>query len=218
MENNEDNYLMISGIQHYEFCKRQWALIHIEQQWFENVKTVEGSNLHNKADNPHIREKRNDKIIVRSMAVKSTSLEITGVCDVVEFIQNSNGVWLDKEEDYYQVCPVEYKRGRPKQDHADILQMAAQAVCLEEMFLTTIEKGYIFYGEKKERLEVLLSDDIRNELRKTVQDMHQMYKKRLTPKVKTGKHCKSCSLQSICLPDMLNKSSVKSYIERKIAE
>lgn len=218
MENSEDDYLMISGIQHFKFCRRQWALIHIEQQWKENVKTVEGDHMHEKADDSLIREKRSDKLIVRGMPVRSHQLRITGVCDVVEFISDPEGVWLEEEKDRYKVYPVEYKRGKPKKDDADLLQMAAQAICLEEMLLTNIESGYIFYGETRRRLDVPISESLRKEVSQNVNEMHHLYNRRLTPKVKTGPHCKSCSLQDLCLPDLLNKSSVNSYIERNIFE
>ncbi len=112
--NEEDNYLMLSGIQHFQFCKRQWALIHIEQQWEENVRTIEGQHLHRKADDTTIREKRGDKLIVRAMPIKSNELRITGICDVVEFIKDERGVEVIGLEGKYLPYPIEYKRGKPK--------------------------------------------------------------------------------------------------------
>jgi CRISPR-associated exonuclease Cas4 len=98
MVNNEDDYLMLSGIQHFQFCKRQWALIHIEQQWEENVRTIEGQYIHTKVDEPFIREKRGNKLIVRALPIKSNKLKISGICDVVEFIKDSNGVEVPELE------------------------------------------------------------------------------------------------------------------------
>ena len=95
---DEDDFLLLSGIQHFVFCKRQWALIHIEQQWDENELTIEGQNLHKKADEPFIREKRKEKLIIRGMPVKSYSLGTSGICDVVEFIQNEKGVSIHESE------------------------------------------------------------------------------------------------------------------------
>lgn len=141
----EDHFLLLSGIQHFLFCKRQWALIHIEQQWEENVLTVEGNHLHEKADQPFLREKRGNKLIVRAMPIKSRSLKITGVCDVVEFVSDNNGVEINGMEGKYTPYPVEYKRGKPKKNDSDILQLTAQAMCLEEMLLCEIDKGYMFY-------------------------------------------------------------------------
>ncbi|WP_246516478.1 CRISPR-associated protein Cas4 [Salicibibacter cibarius] len=215
---NEIDYLMLSGIQHFQFCKRQWALIHIEQQWEENVKTIEGQHLHQKADEPFIREKRGNKLIVRAMPVKSEDLKINGVCDVVEFVQDPSGVEIAGEQGMYKSYPVEYKRGKPKKDYEDILQLAAQAMCLEEMLLCDIHQGYLFYNEIKHRVEVPLTSEIKDEVRSIVEEMHHYYRKKHTPKVKTGSFCKSCSLQNVCLPRLMNKRSVKSYIEGKIKE
>lgn len=216
--NDEDSYLMLSGIQHFQFCKRQWALIHIEQQWVENVRTIEGQYLHQKADQPFIREKRGEKLIVRAMPIKSNELKITGVCDVVEFIQDSNGVEIEGAEGKYKAFPIEYKRGKPKMDDADILQLTAQAMCLEEMLLCEIDKGYMFYNEIKRRVEVSLTADLKNKVRVIVAEMQDYYYRRHTPKVKTGAFCKNCSLQHICLPELMKKRSVKSYIEGRIFE
>ncbi|MEN1968638.1 CRISPR-associated protein Cas4 [Lentibacillus sp. N15] len=215
---DEDYYLMLSGIQHFQFCRRQWALIHVEQQWEENVKTVQGQHLHEKADQPFIREKRGSKLIVRAMPVLSNELKISGICDVVEFNKDANGVEINGESGKYTAYPVEYKRGKPKKDDADILQLTAQAICLEEMLLCEINTGYMYYNEIKHRIEVPLTKDSKDRVRNIVKEMHQYYQKRHTPKVKTGPFCKSCSLQHICLPKLMNKRTVKSYIEGKIVE
>lgn len=216
--NDEDGYLMLSGIQHFQFCRRQWALIHIEQQWEENVRTVEGQYLHRKADQPFIREKRVNKLIIRSMPVKSRELGITGVCDVVEFVEDPSGIEIFGEKGKYAVFPVEYKRGKPKKGEEDLLQLTAQAMCLEEMLLWKIEKGYLFYNEIKHREEVQINEDLKKTVKKIVSEMQDYYRREHTPKVKPGNFCKSCSLQNICLPELMKKRSVKSYIEGKLAE
>ncbi|NBJ69471.1 MULTISPECIES: CRISPR-associated protein Cas4 [Clostridia] len=218
MANKEEDFLMLSGIQHFEFCRRQWALIHIEQQWEENVKTIEGHYLHRKADEPMIREKRGNKLIIRALPVKSKILKINGICDVVEFIQDESGIVIHGEEGNYLPFPVEYKRGRPKRDDADVLQLTAQAICLEEMLLCQIEKGFMYYHEIKHRVEVPFTDYLRQKVKDITDEMQDYYQRRHTPKVKTGSFCKSCSLQHICLPKLMNKRSVKSYIEGKINE
>ncbi|KGA98991.1 CRISPR-associated protein Cas4 [Alkalihalobacillus alcalophilus ATCC 27647 = CGMCC 1.3604] len=214
--NEEDNYLMLSGIQHFQFCKRQWALIHIEQQWEENVKTVEGQHLHKRADDHTIREKRGDKLVVRAMPIQSRELKITGVCDVVEFRSDAKGVEINGVSGTYLPYPVEYKRGKKKQGEEDLLQLVAQAICLEEMLLCEVEYGYLFYNETKQRIKVSITEELKEKVRQTTHEMYQYYKRRHTPKVKTGTFCKSCSLQHICLPKLMNKQSVKSYIEGKI--
>lgn len=216
--NDEDEYLMLSGIQHFQFCKRQWALIHIEQQWEENVKTIEGQHLHRNADNPFTREKRGEKLIVRAMPVKSNELRITGVCDVVEFIKDNNGIAIFGEEGRFMVYPVEYKRGKPKKDDSDILQLTAQAICLEEMFACEITLGFLYYNEIRHRVEIPLTNEHKGKVRLIVTEMQDYYKRKHTPKVKTGKFCKSCSLQNVCLPNLMSKRSVKSYIDGMINE
>ncbi|PEK59716.1 CRISPR-associated protein Cas4 [Bacillus pseudomycoides] len=216
--NEEDSYLMLSGIQHFQFCKRQWALIHIEQQWEENVRTIEGQHLHQKADQPFIRDKRGNKLTVRAMPIKSNVLKITGICDVVEFIKDSSGIEIAGAEGKYFAYPIEYKRGKPKMNDSDILQLTAQAMCLEEMLLCEINTGYIFYNEIKHRVEVPLTANDKSKVRSIVTEMYDYYKRKHTPKVKTGSFCKNCSLQNICLPKLMNKRSVKSYIEGKIHE
>lgn len=219
MDNVEENdYLLLSGIQHFIFCKRQWALIHIEQQWEENVRTIEGQHLHEKADQPFIREKRGDKLIVRAMPVKSHELKITGICDVVEFVENPNGVTVGGSEEKYIAYPIEYKRGKPKVNDADVLQLTAQAMCLEEMLLCEINYGYMFYNEIKHRVEVPITAEMKEKVRVVVSEMQDYYLRKYTPKVKTGKYCNSCSLQNICVPNLMSKRSVKSYIEGKINE
>lgn len=215
---DQAEYLMLSGIQHFQFCKRQWALIHIEQQWEENVRTVEGQHLHRKADKPFIREKRGEKVIVRSMPVMSNDLKITGICDVVEFVKDENGVEITGAEGKYAAYPIEYKRGKPKINDADVLQLTAQALCIEEMLLCEINMGYLYYNEIKHRVEVPLTKADKNKVRSITEEMHDYYKRRHTPKVKTGSFCKNCSLQNICLPNLMNKRSVKSYIEGKLNE
>ncbi|MCK0471732.1 CRISPR-associated protein Cas4 [Halalkalibacter sp. APA_J-10(15)] len=216
--NEEDRYLMLSGLQHFQFCKRQWALIHIEQQWEENVKTIEGQHLHKKADQPFIKEKRGSKLTVRAMPIQSKELRINGICDVVEFIEDANGVHLNGVKGTFMAYPVEYKRGKPKKGDEDIIQLAAQAICLEEMLLCQITKGYLFYNEIKHRVEVPITDELREKVKQMANEMHHYYDNCYTPKVKTGPFCKSCSLQHICLPKLMNKRSVKSYIEGRLSE
>jgi CRISPR-associated exonuclease Cas4 len=210
---------MLSGIQHFQFCKRQWALIHIEQQWEENVRTVEGEQLHQKADQPFIKEKRGDKIIVRAMPIKSNELRITGVCDVVEFVKDSRkGVEIMGWEGKYIAIPVEYKRGKPKLHDSDELQLIAQAICLEEMLLCQVKVGYLYYHEIRHRVEIPITDEKKNRVRTITAEMLDYYSRRHTPKVKTGSFCNNCSLRNICLPTLMNKRSVKSYIEGRIYE
>ncbi|CAG9623046.1 CRISPR-associated protein Cas4 [Sutcliffiella rhizosphaerae] len=215
---DELDYLMLSGIQHFEFCKRQWALIHVEQQWEENVKTVEGQHVHRTADRPFVREKRHSKLVVRAMPIQSRSMGVTGICDVVEFIEHDSGIELHGAEGRYIPVPIEYKRGKPKKGDEDLLQLTAQAICLEEMLVCEIKSGYFYYDEIKHREEVIFTQSLREKVRNVFEEMHQYYDRRYTPKVKTGKFCNNCSLQHICLPRLMTKESVASYLERKLNE
>src|SRR5699024_6255258 len=156
----------------FQFCERQWALIHIEQEWEENVLTVEGNYLHEKADNPFIREKRKDIIYVRSLPVHSSKLGITGICDVVEFHQDDKGVYLPKEDGIYLPRPIEYKRGKPKKNDADILQLVAQAMCLEEMLVCHIPIGELYYHENRRRVMVEITVELRDKVKSIVESMH----------------------------------------------
>ena len=129
----EEDFLQLSGLQHFAFCRRQWALIHIEQQWRENLRTVEGDLLHRRAHDEQARERRGDILILRGLSVASAALGISGKCDVVEFRADPGGISLRGEEGLWVPFPVEYKRGSPKPHRADELQLCAQAMCLEKM-------------------------------------------------------------------------------------
>ena len=218
MEYAEDDYLMISGIQHFKFCRRQWALIHVEQQWAENVHTVTGELMHKKAHDPYLTEKRKDTIIVRALPVSSRELGISGECDVVEFHKCEDGIQLHGHRGLYYVFPVEYKKGKPKLTEEDKLQVVAQALCLEEMFSTRAAQGAIFYGETRRREQIEITEELREEVIHMLAEMHQYYARKYTPKVKPSKVCNACSLKDICLPKLNKTVSVKTYIEQRLEE
>lgn len=216
MEYKEEDFLLLSGIQHYIFCKRQWALIHIEQQWQENLRTIEGAILHEKTHDDSIKEKRGDLIISRGMGVFSPSMGVVGSCDVVEFYKNPDGVSIFGRTGTYKVIPVEYKRGKPKEIESDTMQLCAQAMCLEEMLLCKIPKAFLFYGEIKRRQEIVLDEILRKSVIAMVKEMHELFDKRYTPKVKPSKSCKACSLVDICMPKLCKNPSVCSYIKNSL--
>ena len=197
MRYSEDEYLMLSGIQHFCFCRRQWALIHLEQQWAENVRTVDGEIFHKNAHDKERHETRGNQIIVRGMPVSSATLGISGECDVVEFHRSETGVSIHGKVGTYDIIPIEYKRGEAKKEDCDRLQLAAQAMCLEEMFSTTVSEGAIFYGETRRREVVAITEELKNEVCQIFEEMHQYYDRRYTPKVKYSKACASCSLKEI---------------------
>ena len=217
-EYREDDFLMISGIQHFKFCRRQWALIHIEQQWAENAHTVMGELMHKKAHDPYVVEKRKDVLVTRALPVSSKSMGVSGECDVVEFHKQEDGVKLHGHRGYYSIFPVEYKKGKPKTTEEDILQLTAQAMCLEEMFSTEILSGAIFYGETKKREKVDITGERKEQVKELFLEMHQYYDRRYTPKVKWSKSCNGCSLKDICLPKLGKTISVKTYLDNALAE
>lgn len=214
----EDEYISLSGIQHFAFCRRQWALIHIEQQWEENLRTVEGNLLHKNAHDASFSEKRGDILISRGLPVHSRILGISGECDIVEFHRrDEDGVVLFGKEGKYIPVPIEYKHGEPKED-IDTLQLMAQAICLEEMLCCEVKSGYIYYEEIRHRVKVAFHDELRDKTKRLFDEMHQMYQRRCTPKVKRTKACNACSLKELCLPVLNKNKSVKEYIFSKIEE
>lgn len=218
MEYKEDEYLMLSGIQHFKFCRRQWALIHIEQQWDENVHTAIGELMHKKVHDPYLKEKRRDMLVVRALPVSSKTLGVSGECDAVEFHKCEDGISLFGHKGLYSVFPIEYKKGKPKESSEDRLQLTAQAMCLEEMFSTDISEGALFYGESRRREPVIFTDELRTEVTEMFNEMHQYYSRGYTPKVKKSKACNSCSLKEICLPKLEKSTSVSNYVSRALEE
>lgn len=216
MRYSEDDYLLLSGIQHFVFCRRQWALIHIEQQWAENLRTVSGDIMHRNVHDSAFNETRGDIITARAMAVSSAELGISGECDVVEFRKCRNGITLFGRDGEYSVTPIEYKRGAPKEDECDIMQLTAQAMCLEEMLCCKITHGFLFYGETRHRFEVEFTDDLRARTVAVISEMHKLYRDKYTPKVKRTKSCNACSLKNICLPSICSKLSADGYISEML--
>lgn len=193
-------------------------MIHIEQQWAENVHTVVGELMHKKVHDPYLTEKRRDTIIARSLPVSSKSLGISGECDVVEFHKCEDGIKLHGHRGFYSIYPIEYKKGKPKVTDEDKLQLAAQALCLEEMFSAKVPEGAIFYGETRRREVVEITDKLREEVAQMFREMQKYYERRYTPKVKYSKSCNACSLKEICLPKLGKSVSVKMYISQMLQE
>lgn len=218
MEYSEEDFLAISGIQHYCFCPRQWALIHIEQLWSENRLTAEGEVLHERAHDPLADEKRGDKVITHAMPVLSARLGVRGVCDVVEFTRNEEGVSIVGREDKWLPAPVEYKHGDGKAQQADALQLCVQAMCLEDMLCCRIEEGFLFYGQTRRRTCVPLTQELRAQVQEILAEMHRLYSRAYTPRVKRRPGCKSCSLSELCLPGLERTRAASAYIESTLRE
>jgi CRISPR-associated exonuclease Cas4 len=218
MSYEEEDYLQLSGLQHFCFCRRQWALIHIENLWQENLLTAEGKVLHERAHDETFKEKRGSLMIVRGVRISSSTLGVSGQCDVLEYRADQQGITLPGIEGRWQPYPVEYKRGKPKDNASDRLQLCGQAICLEEMLCCDIPKGAIFYGEIRRREEVAFTPEMREQVFKSLTEMHALYSKGYTPKVKPSKACNSCSLKEQCLPKLMRKRPVADYLSKSIKD
>lgn len=214
----ENEYLQLSGIQHFCFCRRQWALIHLEQQWQENLRTAQGQLDHIRCHDDSLREKRGDLLTIRGMRVVSHTLRLSGICDVVEFHVDMNGVPLQGREGLWLPFPVEYKHGTAKQNDADRLQLCAEAMALEEMLVCTVPWGALYYAADRRREMVEFTSELRQNTIRTAAEMNDCFTRGHTPKVRPGKHCNACSLKALCLPTLCRKADAKGYIRTHILE
>lgn len=206
----EDQLLPISALQHLHFCSRQCALIHLEQAWVENRFTAEGRILHERPDKGKS-ERRGQIKIERDVALRSFRLGLVGKADVVEFHLLDKKVW--------QPFPVEYKRGRPKKENCDRVQLCAQAICLEEMLQVDVDQGALFYGKTRRRQDVVFDSKLRQETEDLAAELHQLIRCEQTPKAVYSKKCDNCSFLNQCLPKQFNNQmSVKDYLTRMIEE
>ena len=177
MAYNEEDFLMLSGIEHFYFCSRQWALIHIEHLWAENFWTVDGSIMHERAHDKEFVESRGDLLVTRGMQVMSREMGVTGACDVVEFHRCADGITLSGREGLWEPYPVEYKRGKPNPSSGNALQLCGQAMCLEEMLCCQIPAGALYYGELHRREKVQFTSELRQEVRTALAEMHRLYER-----------------------------------------
>ena len=214
----EEDWLQLSGLQHFAFCRRQWALIHIENQWAENVRTVDGRLMHENAHDQSLRESRGDALIVRGLAIHSAQLGVSGQCDVVEFRRDPDGIPLRDRAGTWRAYPVEYKRGKPKEGQADELQLCAQAMCLEEMLCCAVPEGALYYGETRHRLTVRFTRELRDQVCGSLREMHELARRQHTPKVKPFKGCGACSLKDLCLPRLTRVKRVSDYLADAMEE
>lgn len=213
----DDEFLALSGIQHFAYCRRQWALIHVEQLWGDSLFTVLGDMLHERAHNESIRERRGDVLSVRGMTVRSSRLGLWGKCDVIEFRANRYGHPLFGEDGLWLPVPVEYKRGSSKTGNEDRLQLCAQAMCLEDMFACDLSEGYLYYGSTHSREHVPLTKELRAEVEVSAVEMHRLFKRGHIPHVKRGARCRACSLAELCLPKV-QEARVASYMREMLGD
>jgi len=214
----DDLLLPLSGLQHYAFCPRQWALIHLERHWDENVRTVEGRHLHEKVHSGLHSERDGDLIITRSVPLVSYQLGLYGVADLVEYHPVAEGgITLPGRDGLWRPHPVEYKRGRVKADDRDEVQLCAQAMCLEEMLGTQIESGSFFYGETRRRVRVEISERLRKRVIALANEMHEAFLRGTTPVAPAGAACDLCSLKDWCIPKLTRKKrNVHAYMKTQL--
>lgn len=213
----DDDLLMISGIQHYAYCQRQWGLIHLENQWESNIYTALGDIAHEKVDDPFIVETRGELIVSRSVPLRSYIHGCYGIADLLEYRKDDQGIPLEGREGLYKILPVEYKVGKPKEDSYDLVQLCLQGLCLEEMFGIQIDEGAMYYAKTRRRVIVKFDKSLRDKAMYTISDMHQIIRAGITPTNKYSSKCDHCSLYNVCLPKVLSKKrSVASYIHENI--
>ncbi len=217
MENDFD-YLVISGLKHFHFCKRRWALRDIECQWAENALTLDGHYLHERVHDRDFTELRGRVLYSRGMPIRSHALKVTGECDLLELIRDESGIPIRGRDGKWLLYPVEYKHGKPDERGADELQLCAQAICLEEMFVTDISKGALYYAALRRRVEVAFTEELRKNVKEDLAEMYRLYERRYTPKAKWTKACKSCSMYEICRPDLTKGLSASEYVRRTLED
>lgn len=209
----EDDLLPLSGLQHLAFCERQCALIHIEQAWEENLFTAQGRIMHDRVHEAD-HASRGDIRVEYAMPLRSLRLGLIAKADVVEFHR-----FKESSSETWRPFPVEYKRGRPKKDNVDKVQLCAQALCLEEMLEVEVPSGALFYGKTRHRQDVEFDIDLRNETEDTAKRFHVLIEAGTTPKPVYGKRCNTCSMKHLCLPKTVGKArSIDSYLMDAVTE
>ncbi|MGA9672037.1 MAG: CRISPR-associated protein Cas4 [Terracidiphilus sp.] len=215
----EEDLLPLSGLQHLAFCERRWALIHLEQQWQENLFTAEGKLLHEKAHSAEI-ESRPEVLVRRTLPLRSFRLGLSGQADIVEFLPcetEEPGVPMPRRKGLWKPYPVEYKRTRDQHGSmAYRIQLCAQALCLEEMLQVPVPAGAVFDGKAKRREVVVFDEPLRQEVENLATRMHQILQSRKTPQAVYAKKCEGCSMKPVCLPLVVESASVSGYLSRAI--
>lgn len=214
---DEEDLLPISALQHLSFCERQWGLIHLEGVWDENRLTAEGRHLHDRADIEET-EVRGDVRIARGLRLRSLRLGLSGKADVVEFYRvkeadETCGIRLEGVKGLWQPVPVEYKRGKPKLEPCDEIQICAQALCFEEMRSVPVPKGMLFYGMPRRRYEVAFDDALRQKTEALCNRLHELSNAGKTPEAEYGEKCRNCSLFNYCMPKTVGgRKKVEKYL------
>jgi CRISPR-associated exonuclease Cas4 len=215
----DEDLIPLSGLQHVQFCPRQFALIHLEGVWRENVLTAQGRVLHENAHDPFFTEKRGDTIISRSVPIVSYKLGVSGEADVIEFHKGDAGVALDGRDGLWQPVPIEYKRGKKKAGPEDEIQLCAQGMCIEEMLCANVPLGYLFYWETRTRVEVMFTAKLRAQVVRTTEKAQGILADGVLPAPDRPKtQCKRCSLMDECLPAAKTKKSAVDFVLAQLKE
>ncbi len=221
MKYDDDNMLMLSGIQHFMFCPRQWGLIHLSQEWEDNSLTTEGQLLHKRVDDPFYRQKSGDIITLRSVHIASHTLGLYGMTDAIELSpsdSSTNAIRHPRYPGFWNLLPVEYKRGKQKPDKCDEVQLAAQVMCLEEMYQIQLDYGALFYHEVRRRDLIHIDDKLRKLTQECADQMHLVFSSGQIPNPVYLPHCKRCSLYDVCLPQVENKIQASTYLKKYLYE
>jgi CRISPR-associated exonuclease Cas4 len=212
----EDELIPLSALQHLLFCERQCALIHIEQAWAENRFTAEGRIMHERVDEAG-RESRGRIRTVNGLPLRSLRLGLSGKADAVEFHREGDDASGDAS--VWRPFPVEYKRGKPKQNDCDLVQLCAQALCLEEMLCVAVPEGALYYGKPRRRLVVVFDEALREKTREAARRLHELISSGHTPQARYEKKCESCSMLSVCMPKVTGSHrSVRRYMAQALAQ
>ena len=221
-DQEEADLLPISGLQHLEFCGRQCALIHVERLWAENRHTAEGKLLHERVDEGADENRRGLRTL-RGVHLRSLALGLSGRADLVELRRlpesrttTVTGLRLPRVSGAWRVVPVEFKRGKPKANACDRVQLCAQAIALEEMLAVEIESGEIFYGTPRRRTVVEFDPLLRSETANAARRFHELVRSGRTPNAEKSPKCRNCSLLDLCLPGALSGRSVPAYLRSAV--
>ncbi len=219
---DQDDLLPISALQHLSFCERQCALIHIEGLWSENMFTAQGREFHERAHEEETVTREGVRI-AHGLRLRSLRLGLSGHTDVVEFHPSdedaASGVPLAGLPGRWQPFPVEYKRGRPKPDICDEVQVCAQAMCLEEMLGASVPEGAIFYGKPRRRMALTCGPELRGQTERLALRLHELIAAGVTPPARYEKKCRGCSMISLCMPETAGAGrSARRYLDEAITQ
>ena len=215
MPYSDDDCIAISGLQHLAFCKRQWGLIHLNQEWAENYLTAQGKIMHERVDSGYQEFRRGVKQF-SGLHVRNMDLGLYGRMDVLE-VEQTEGPYVKipwiKLSGNWRLRPVEFKHGKPKDHNADLIQLCAQALCLEEMTGLPVNEGSIFYCELRRRTEFEFDEDRRAETIGLAKEAHRLIASGKVPEAEENHNCKSCSLMDFCQPNIGNQKKLKDYYQ-----